>query len=586
MTPGGLTTSPEPVPVAFLGRTSTLAMQDPAASLRRQLREVVAKLPPGWFVAAHYWDIESGGLDLAQRGHGTAHQHVDAGIPRDGGLADLLKAAASPAPGFAAVVCEDIERSARDTFNALKLEKKLAAAGVPLFATDEHIDVAGANATTVLVRRVKQGMAEWFRLQIKEKAWRGLREHALDGWNTGTPPYGYQAERMPHPNPAKASQGRFKTRLIPDPPRAAVVEQMFTWRAHDKAGITTIAARLNADPAACPPPAQAGAWTPNAVYQLLANPKYTGHMVWNRTSKRSGRKRPLPPDQWIWSPAPVHPPVISRELYDAAQQVTLNRASIAGDAAAPAHPLAQTSYELRSRIRHRACKRRMQGSTRASGVYYCCPHSVTNPRHTAASPDHPRSVIVREDTLIPLVCQFISHRVLGPERAAHLAQQLPPNAAEEADRVQQQRAALASEIQRLDAAQASQIRELDTLTADPADRAAQAMRARIRDHFAELITQRDYAETRLAALGHDTSQAPDPALLDALPIMTPSLDNPRRRAALYQALDIQLLYSKQPRQVTIRATVTSHTPAALAALTNDSQPPGTGSHFPVTPIGG
>jgi hypothetical protein len=28
----------EPVPVAFLGRTSTLEMQDPRASLRRQLR--------------------------------------------------------------------------------------------------------------------------------------------------------------------------------------------------------------------------------------------------------------------------------------------------------------------------------------------------------------------------------------------------------------------------------------------------------------------------------------------------------------------------------------------------------------------
>ena len=28
----------EPVPVAFVGRTSTLALQDPRASLRRQLR--------------------------------------------------------------------------------------------------------------------------------------------------------------------------------------------------------------------------------------------------------------------------------------------------------------------------------------------------------------------------------------------------------------------------------------------------------------------------------------------------------------------------------------------------------------------
>jgi hypothetical protein len=46
-------------------RTSTLEMQDPRASLRRQLRSSQARLPPGWFIAAVYWDVESGGgLDL------------------------------------------------------------------------------------------------------------------------------------------------------------------------------------------------------------------------------------------------------------------------------------------------------------------------------------------------------------------------------------------------------------------------------------------------------------------------------------------------------------------------------------------
>ena len=37
----------EPVPVAFLGRTSTLEMQDPVASLRRQIRSSRTWLPPG-----------------------------------------------------------------------------------------------------------------------------------------------------------------------------------------------------------------------------------------------------------------------------------------------------------------------------------------------------------------------------------------------------------------------------------------------------------------------------------------------------------------------------------------------------------
>jgi len=160
------------VPVAFTGRTSTLALQDPGASLRRQVRECQAKLPAGWFIAAYFWDIESGGLDIDQRGHSDSWQQVDAGIPRDGGLADLLAEAKSPAPRFAAAICEDIERSGRDTYNALRLERELAAQGVSLFATDEPISVEGMNATTVLVRRVRQGVAEWFRLQIKEKCWR------------------------------------------------------------------------------------------------------------------------------------------------------------------------------------------------------------------------------------------------------------------------------------------------------------------------------------------------------------------------------------------------------------------------------
>jgi site-specific DNA recombinase len=120
----------EPVPVAFLGRTSTLEMQDPRASLRRQLRSSQQWLPPDWFIAAYYWDVESGGLDLEQRSQGEAYRaFTDAGLPRDGGMADLLAEAASPVPKFAAVICEDIERSGRDTFNALKLEKNCPATG-------------------------------------------------------------------------------------------------------------------------------------------------------------------------------------------------------------------------------------------------------------------------------------------------------------------------------------------------------------------------------------------------------------------------------------------------------------------------
>jgi site-specific DNA recombinase len=192
----------------------------------------------------------------------------------------------------------------------LKLEKALSREGIPLFATDEPASIEGVNATTVLVRRVKQGMAEWYRLQLKEKTWKGLQEHSLAGWNIGFRPYGYTADRVDHPSPAKAAQGRTKSRLpcgARDPVRAAVVDQIYTWRVIYRLSVRAITSRLNADPA-CPPPDGRPYWTQRAVTVILANPKYTGHMVYGRTRKVNGRKRPVPAGQWIWSPEPTHPP--------------------------------------------------------------------------------------------------------------------------------------------------------------------------------------------------------------------------------------------------------------------------------------
>jgi DNA invertase Pin-like site-specific DNA recombinase len=202
---GGVPGGPaEPIPVAFLGRTSTAEMQDPRASLRRQVRAAQDALPAGFTIVAWYWDIESGALDLKDRSQGRAwEQFADIGIPRDGGVADLLAAACGPAPEFAVVVCEDIERAARDTLASLTLEKELSRHGIPIFATDEPASLEGANPTTILVRRVRQGVAEFFRLQLLQKTWKGLTEHAIDGWNIGPVLYGYLPERVPHPAPAK-----------------------------------------------------------------------------------------------------------------------------------------------------------------------------------------------------------------------------------------------------------------------------------------------------------------------------------------------------------------------------------------------
>ena len=52
-----------------------------------------------------------------------------------------------------------------------------------------------------------------------------------------------RADRIAHPVPAKASQGRTKTRLALDP----AIAQVFAWRVVHKLGIPAIAAMLNAE---------------------------------------------------------------------------------------------------------------------------------------------------------------------------------------------------------------------------------------------------------------------------------------------------------------------------------------------------
>ena len=88
------------------------------------------------------------------------------------------------------------------------------------------------------------------------------------GWNIGPAAYGYLADRVPHPVPVKASQGRTKTRLALDPVWARVVEQIFTWRVVHKLGMPTIAAKLNA---------AAGPSWPQRCDTVAANTATTSH---------------------------------------------------------------------------------------------------------------------------------------------------------------------------------------------------------------------------------------------------------------------------------------------------------------------
>ncbi len=293
------------LPVAFIGRTSTSTMQDPVESLHKQLRLSRERLPDGFVITRYYWDVESGGTELDRRSRTDVwEKFTSAGIPRDGGMAELRAAIKAGTAPFTAVICENIERTGRDFPDALRLERELNAAGVLILATDEPIDAAAPDAAVRLVRRVKQGIAEYFRYNLKTQMWEGLKEYAISGHNTGKCPYGYAEQRTPHPNPMKASMGATRARLVTDPERGPWVTRMFEWRTGEKLSLLSIARRLNAQ--AAPAPVPGTPWGPTAVRAILANPKYTGRIVIGRTRNTSAdpgkpKMRNVPREHWTWA---------------------------------------------------------------------------------------------------------------------------------------------------------------------------------------------------------------------------------------------------------------------------------------------
>ena len=310
---------------------------------------------------------------------------------------------------------------------------------------------------------------------------------------------------------------------------------------------------------------------------MLANPKYTGHMVYGRHHTRNGRRTPAPQDQWLWSPAPVHPAIIDRATWEAAQDAAAGHSTSRDGEDLNSHPATLRFYPYRSRVRCRDCRRRMAGMTYVNPggqpAYYRCPHNAATPKHAADCPDHPRTVQAPELKLDQVVGHFFATRIFGPGRAALLADQLPATDADAAAHRDAQAAALKARIKRIETAQNSQILELEDLPADPADTAAAAMRARIRARFADLHHEREHLETQLAALAKTTPHAADPALLDELPVLGDILPTlpPALKARLFAAFDLEILWNKPGGQATVFIEITQNTLQAIPGIIDPGQ---------------
>ncbi|MFD4254821.1 recombinase family protein [Amycolatopsis thermoflava] len=147
------------------------------------------------------------------------------------------------------------------------------------------------------------------------------------GHQIGPPPYGYRALRIRVTDPSGHS--KLRAVLVPEWQTAAVVKQIFTWRADHGLTFAVTAAQLNSDLRQYPAPVPNGRWTAKAVRRIVTNPKYTGRQVWARTVAG----RPAPMEQWVTSAAKVHEPLVDERTFHRAQPGPAEGPPSAGDSA-------------------------------------------------------------------------------------------------------------------------------------------------------------------------------------------------------------------------------------------------------------
>jgi len=109
--------------------------------------------------------------------------------------------------------------------------------------------------------------------------------------------------------------------------------------------------------------------------------------------------------KWIWSDQPVHEALIDTATFDQVQ--ALRRARGARAQRAPRRT--PRPYALRGILFCGACGRRMQGSWNNDAAYYRCMFLT---QYAAKNKiDHPRTVYLREDQILPAVDRWLAGRL-------------------------------------------------------------------------------------------------------------------------------------------------------------------------------
>jgi site-specific DNA recombinase len=410
---------------AFEGRCSTEDQQDPESSRGWQLTRAKSLIEPhGGVVVAEYFDSgQSRAVPWQRRPKAAA----------------LLEDLRNPSRGFDAVVIGEPQRAFYGNQFGLVFPL-FAHYGVPLWVPEVGGPIDPNNEAHDLIMSVFGGMSKGERNRIKVRVRSAMAAQTqLEGrFLGGRPPYGYRLIDLgPHPNPAKAADGRRLHGLAICDETAPVVRRIYIEFLAGK-GMFAIAEGLTRDgipsPSAHDPARNRHrcgvAWAKSAVRAILTNPRYTGRQVWNRQRKDEvlldvedvalghvTKLRWNPAENWIRSEQVVHPPIIDQDTFDMTQRLLAGR----GRTTERTRLRVPRTYVLRGCLYCGVCERKMQGQWSHETAYYRC--RFPNEYALANKIPHPRNVYLREADVLSPLDRWLS-QVLAPSRIQHTVEQM------------------------------------------------------------------------------------------------------------------------------------------------------------------
>ncbi|HOY59525.1 MAG TPA: recombinase family protein [candidate division Zixibacteria bacterium] len=256
-----------------------------------------------------------------ERGWTIAEEHIYAdravsGTSTEGreALHRLIRAACQRPRSFDRVLIDDTSRLARNKLDLFQSVEDLKEAGVYVHFVSDNIDTEDETTEDVIlpVFGIKDAL---YSRDLAKKTRRGMEDQVLQGYNPGGRTYGYRYEPVLDQSGARDSKTgqtrRLGTAISVDPVQARVIRLIFSLYASGH-GLKNIAENLNEQ--GIKPPGERDqrrrgnrnpSWCPNAIRNMLRNPKYIGDWTWNKNRyvrKRStGKRVPVerPREEWI-----------------------------------------------------------------------------------------------------------------------------------------------------------------------------------------------------------------------------------------------------------------------------------------------